>query len=131
MEEKSKFTIYLGWAIVNGLILGILISHGQDISETGIASMILKALNEAIPMPGYLGFQILFWIIGIGLPIIQAFIIWSEGRMTQIMGISGFLGMLFLILGTAISFLSFLQYLGIILFLVAIGMERYLVSNEK
>ena len=127
---KSKYEIFYGWALLNGLILGILFTHNQDISETGILSTILKAMNEAIPISGYIWIQILLFVVGVASLIYQAIVIWQDSIETRVMAISCFLGIFLLIFGTGKN-IEFLTNIGVIFFIISILVEGYLIASER
>jgi hypothetical protein len=129
-KKLGKYEGYFSWAVVNGLIFGILFTYGQDISETGMLSTILKIMNETLPIPNYFLLQALIFIIGAISLIYETYTIWKEGIVIKIMAISAFLGMFLLFLGTGFN-ITFIQNLGVVSFIVSILVEGYLLASER
>lgn len=119
---------YFGWACVNGLILGILITEGQDISEIGLLSSILDSINEALNIPNYFWLKIFIFIVGIASTLSEVYLIWQQKLLIKIMVAFAFLSFLFLVLATAWNS-SFLEWIGIISLLIA-WILGYRLSNS-
>jgi len=108
---------YFSWGILNGLLLGILIRHGVDISTGGIFSTILEAFK-----PIFQGVNIsTLWIdisvfllaaVGIASLVFEMILIWNKGWIARIITLFGFTSFFLLILG--------LDTIGIIIFVIGI-----------
>jgi len=100
---ESKYKKHFVWGAINGLLLGILLVSKIDISEGGIAAMILDSLKPLLIESGIptLWISIIIIFIGIlglvslGLEIKD---IYDAGKMAITFAILGFIGMFLLIL---------------------------------
>jgi len=110
---------YFGWGAINGLLLGIFIKHGVDISEIGILSLMLdafKPLFQSVNMStawsswviAILGF------IGVFSLVLEIISICKKGLPQIIIAVFGFFSLLALIIG--------FDTIGIIFFLVGVFM---------
>ncbi len=95
---------YFSWGILNGLLLGISIKHGLDVSETGIMIQILNVLISLLE-----SFQIssmlintiiaLTGIIGLLSFITEIVVIYKKGWPQRIIAGLGFVSLLLLMIG--------------------------------
>jgi len=111
---------YMGWGILNGLFLGILIKHHVDISETGIYSQILNAFKplfeSAHLSTGMITFLlILLGVIGITSTAAEVFAIYEKGWPARIIAICGLLSILLIILNIITNIAVILLIVGCIL----------------
>lgn len=110
------------WGLFNGLVLGIIIKHGVDISEGGIASMILKAFKPIFQdlniSAGWITLLIiLLWVVGLISLIAEIYAIYEKGWSQRIIAGSGFLSFLFLVVGIDTLGIIFL-FLGVAMVLI-------------
>ena len=110
---------YFGWGALNGIILGISILHKIDISETGIASMILDAFKPIYESTGLST----GWItmIGVTLAIVsvlsmltEMLLIWQRGWVPRMIALFGFLSFFLILMGA--------EMLGVILLFAGGGL---------
>jgi hypothetical protein len=110
---------YFSWGSLNGIILGISILHKIDISETGIASMILDVFKPIYESTGLSTEWITLIGIILGLAsiislLIEAFSVWKKGWIPRIIALFGFLSFLLILLNV--------NGLGVILLLIGGGL---------
>jgi len=113
---------YFAWGLLNGLILGIVIKHGVDVSEVGILSQILEAFKPLFEQVNlsttWISLSIfLLGLIGTLSFIYEIVIIYKKGWIQRIIALSGFLTFLFLVIGFDTSGIIFMIG-GIILVLI-------------
>jgi len=104
---------YLSWGLLNGLILGIIIKQGIDISEGGIATVILDAFkpifqnfNMSVGIITF--FQIILGLIGIISLLWEIYSVYNRGWPQRVIAFCGFLSFLLLIVGVDILGVIFL-----------------------
>lgn len=130
MSKKSKYEGYFIWSVMTGLIFGIVLTTGQDISETGIASTILKAINDVLPIQGYIWIQVLIAIVSVFSLLFEAYLIWQDGVEATIMAISAFLGIFLIVIGAGFG-VELLQNVGVFSFILSMLVEGYLIASER
>ncbi len=124
--KPDKYWGFFGWAFITGLFLGILIAHGQDISQEGILSTILSEINKVMPIPAYFWLQIMLFAIGMASLIGEIYLVWIEGWLVRIMVAATFLSILCLVTGVAWQ-VSFIQNIGV--FLLFIGIVLLIIKQ--
>jgi len=122
----KKLDGIFGFSVFNGFLLSILIHTGLDVSETGIALTILKAVTDSIGTQ----YAYLVTVFSIVATIAEIFVMVYCIKQISEKGISGitvsacgFFGTLFTILGSLVGVQLFV-YLGIILWFVGIIVSR-------
>lgn len=115
-----------GFSVFSGFLLSILIHTGLDISETGVALTILKAISDAFGSKYAYLITIISVIAGIAEAIVMAFCILQisqRGISGIIVAGCGFFGTLSAILGSLANVSPFV-YLGVAMWFAGIIVSR-------
>lgn len=122
----KKLDGIFGFSVFNGLLLSILIHTGLDVSETGIALTVLKAITDAFGTQ----YAYLVTVISIIATIVEIIVMGYCVKQISEKGIGGiavaacgFFGTLSAVLGSLINVQPFV-YLGVILWFVGIIVSR-------
>lgn len=127
MSEWKKYWV---WSIFNGLAVAISITHGIDITQEGIARIILEGFRGLYPAGLYLLLDLLILTIGIISIYKEIKDISEEDISIVILCASWFLALFLLFIGMDLK-IEWIEQIGVIPLLVGVFMLWWIAKEER
>lgn len=127
MTEWKKYWI---WAMFNGLALAIALTHGIDITETGIAQIVLEGFKAIFPEILYFFLYLGLFLLGIASTYAQVKSLSEEDNSLIILCSSWFLSLFLLFLGIDLK-IEFIEKIGVIPLLIGVFMLWWFIKEEE
>lgn len=114
---------YFTWGIINGLLIGLSLKYGLDISEAGIMEKVVTALKPIIEMipssTNWISYiLLLIGVVGTISTAVEAIKIFKHGWPARIIAICGFASILLILLGVHATIGAVLMIVGIVMIIL-------------
>jgi len=127
MTEWKEYWI---WAMFNGLALAIALTHGIDITETGIAQIVLEGFKGIFPEILYFLLYLGLFLLGIASTYAQVKSLSEEDNSLIILCSSWFLSLFLLFLGIELK-IEFIEQVGVIPLLIGVFMLWWFIKEDS